>query len=477
MKTFDTVRRYQSVLIALGDAVLINCAVAAAYWVRYVAEVGSPVDETNYVPFNEYFPVGIFLTLTLLVIFKFEGLYVSRRGVSWLDRSVTIFSGTLVGLAALIVALFLYRPFFYSRLMFAYAGLAAVLVLSTFRLILGLVLGRLRRQGIGVERLLIIGAGDRGRMLMRNIVARPELGYRVVGFLDDDPVRQMTNLGRFPALGPIRGLARVLSEHRPDVVVVALSADQHNQILAILNECERHHVTVKVVPDLYEMTLNRVAVDDINGIPLIGVREVTISGWNFAVKRAIDIVLCLIAAILLSPVFLLIAIAIKIDTAGPVFFKQVRIGRGGKPFICYKFRSMREGADGELAKLAEMNEATGPLFKIKNDPRLTRMGRFFRRTSLDEFPQLINVLRGEMSLVGPRPPLPREVAQYEDWHKKRLEVAPGMSGLWQVSGRSLLTFDEMVMLDLFYIENWSLTLDFKIMLRTVPSVLLADGAY
>jgi exopolysaccharide biosynthesis polyprenyl glycosylphosphotransferase len=236
-------------------------------------------------------------------------------------------------------------------------------------------------------------------------------------------------------------------------------------------------VRVKVVPDLYEMTLNRVAVDDINGIPLIGVREVTISGWNFAIKRAIDIILCFIASIILAPIFLLIAIAIKVDSAGPVFFKQVRIGRGGKPFVCYKFRSMREGADRELDKLADLNEATGPLFKIKNDPRLTRMGRFFRRTSLDEFPQIINVLRGEMSLVGPRPPLPREVAQYEDWHKKRLEVAPGMSGLWQVSGRSLLTFDEMVMLDLFYIENWSLTLDLKIMLRTVPSVLLADGAF
>ena len=477
MKTLDRLRPYYALVIALCDALLINGAVAGAYWARYVGRWVVTIDESNYVPFSEYLPASLFLTVALLIIFKFEGLYTSRRGVSWLDRAVTIFQGTLVGIAMLIVAFFLYRPFFYSRLMFAFAGVFIVLVLAAFRFVLGVVLGRLRRRGIGVQNLLIVGAGERGRALMRTIVARPELGYRVIGFLDDDPARNATNLGRFPALGAINGLARILSEQRPDEVIVTLSADRHLQILRILNECEKHKVRVKVVPDLYEMTLNRVAVDDINGIPLIGVREVNIRGWNFAVKRAIDIVLCLVTAVVLSPLFVLAAVALVLDTPGPIFFKQIRIGRGGKPFVCYKFRSMRDGAEKELDQLADMNEATGPLFKIKNDPRLTRMGRFFRRTSLDEFPQIINVLRGDMSLVGPRPPLPQEAAQYEEWHKKRLEVAPGMSGLWQVSGRSLLTFDEMVMLDLFYIENWSLSLDLKIMLRTVPSVLLANGAY
>jgi exopolysaccharide biosynthesis polyprenyl glycosylphosphotransferase len=477
MKTLDRLRPFQALVIAMSDALLINAAVAGAYWARYVGNWVVTVDESNYVPYSEYVPASLFLTVSLLVIFKFEGLYTSRRGVSWLDRAVTIFHGTLVGIAMLIVAFFLYRPFFYSRLMFAFAGAFIVIVLAAFRFVLGVALGRLRSRGVGVESLLIVGASERGRALMRTIVARPELGYRVIGFLDDDPARNTTNLGRFPALGAISGLSRILSEERPDEVIVTLSADRHLQILRILNECEKHQTRVKVVPDLYEMTLNRVAVDDINGIPLIGVREVTIRGWNFAVKRAIDIGLCLVTAVVLSPLFVLVAIAIKLDSPGPIFFKQIRIGRVGRPFMCFKFRSMREGAEKEREQLAELNEASGPLFKIKNDPRRTRMGRFFRRTSLDEFPQIINVLRGEMSLVGPRPPLPSEAAQYEEWHKKRLEVAPGMSGLWQVSGRSLLTFDEMVMLDLFYIENWSLSLDLKIMLRTVPSVLLANGAY
>ncbi len=477
MTILDRLRPYRAIVIALCDALLINLAIAAAYWLRYIDQRIVPLDEFNYVPYSEYVPWALFLTVALLLTFKYDGLYSARRGASWLDRVVTVFNGTLIGIAAMVVAFFFYRPTFYSRLMFGFAGVFIVIVLALFRLALGFVLARLRRRGLGVERLLIVGVGERGRALMRTIVARPELGYRVIGFLDDDPALQSTAIGRFPALGPTSNLPRVLNECKPDEVIVALPADRHQQILSILDECEKHKARVKIVPDLFELSLNRVAVDDINGIPLIGVRDVSIRGWNYAVKRGIDIVFSLIGLIVTAPLFLLIALAIKLDSPGPVFLKQVRVGRGGKPFVCYKFRSMREGADNEVQQLTELNEASGPIFKIKNDPRRTRIGRFLRRTSLDELPQAFNVLRGEMSLVGPRPPLPREAAQYEEWHKKRLEVAPGMSGLWQVSGRSLLTFDEMVMLDLFYIENWSLALDLKILLRTVPSVLLADGAY
>jgi lipopolysaccharide/colanic/teichoic acid biosynthesis glycosyltransferase len=180
---------------------------------------------------------------------------------------------------------------------------------------------------------------------------------------------------------------------------------------------------------------------------------------------------------LLAPFMLCIALAIKLCSPGPVLFAQTRVGRGGRPFTCFKFRSMREGAEREVNRLANLNEATGPIFKIRDDPRLTPVGKFLRRTSLDEFPQLYNILRGEMSIVGPRPPIPDEVRQYKEWHRERLLVSPGLTGLWQVSGRSELTFDEMVLLDIYYIENWSLGLDFRIMLRTIPTVILANGAY
>jgi exopolysaccharide biosynthesis polyprenyl glycosylphosphotransferase len=195
------------------------------------------------------------------------------------------------------------------------------------------------------------------------------------------------------------------------------------------------------------------------------------------IKRTFDFSLASLAIIVSSPLWLIIAAAIKLDSPGPVFFRQIRVGRGGEPFTFYKFRSMRVNAEQELAALLDQNEADGPIFKIKNDPRRTRVGQFLRQTSLDELPQLINVVRGEMSLVGPRPPIPAEVEQYQEWQRKRLDIQPGMSGLWQVSGRSELTFDEMVMLDIYYGENWSMALDLQILLRTVPQLFFGDGAY
>jgi exopolysaccharide biosynthesis polyprenyl glycosylphosphotransferase len=218
-------------------------------------------------------------------------------------------------------------------------------------------------------------------------------------------------------------------------------------------------------------------VDEIAGIPLIGFRESTIAGPNLVLKRALDIALGSLILLLSLPLWLIVPLLIKLDSPGPVLYRQVRVGRGGRQFTFYKFRSMRQGAEDEWHRLRALNETEGPILKIRNDPRLTRVGRFLRRTSMDELPQILNVLRGDMSLVGPRPPLPAEVLQYEPWQHKRLSVAGGMTGLWQVSGRSHLNFEEMVMMDLYYIENWSLGLDLKILLRTIPAILTATGSF
>jgi exopolysaccharide biosynthesis polyprenyl glycosylphosphotransferase len=236
-------------------------------------------------------------------------------------------------------------------------------------------------------------------------------------------------------------------------------------------------VRARLVPDLLQMSLSRMDVDDLGGVPMIGIKEISITGWKSVTKRAIDFTVALVGLIVLSPLMLFIALVIKLDSPGPVLFRQIRVGKGGRHFVLYKFRSMREGAEEEQQKLTDLDEAGGPIFKIRHDPRCTRLGRFLRRTSLDEMPQLYNVLRGEMSLVGPRPPIPTEVEHYEEWHKKRLEVSPGMTGLWQVSGRSELTFDEMVLLDIYYIENWSAALDTEIFMRTIPKVIFGNGAY
>ena len=240
---------------------------------------------------------------------------------------------------------------------------------------------------------------------------------------------------------------------------------------------ERHRVRAHIVPDIFQLSLSQVVMNDINGIPLIGVKEPTISGRNLAFKRAVDVFISLVVLILLSPILALSALLIKLESPGPVIFRQTRVGRGGREFTIFKFRTMRVNAEREQEQLAARNEASGPLFKMRDDPRRTRVGKWLRRTSIDELPQLWNVLRGEMSVVGPRPALPKEVAQYQPWHRRRLEAAPGITGLWQVSGRSELDFEEGVLLDLYYVENWSPFLDLKIMLRSIPTILLGRGAF
>ena len=233
----------------------------------------------------------------------------------------------------------------------------------------------------------------------------------------------------------------------------------------------------RVVPDLFQLSLGGVDVEAINGIPLISIKGSALTGFNLALKRSVDLAIAAVAMIMMAPLWLVVIAAIKLDSPGPAFFRQERVGKGGKKFTVLKFRSMYQDAEARLEKLRAQNEADGPLFKIKDDPRRTRVGRFIRKTSIDELPQFLNVLRGEMSLAGPRPGLASEVAQYQEWHRKRLEVKPGITGLWQVSGRSNLTFDEMVMLDIYYAENWSLSLDLRIILRTIPQVLFGEGAY
>jgi exopolysaccharide biosynthesis polyprenyl glycosylphosphotransferase len=321
---------------------------------------------------------------------------------------------------------------------------------------------------------MVVGEGTLGRLIMQNVVAQPELGYQIIGFVDDEPKQ---SLGRLQYLGTCADVARLVAAHAIDEVFIALPSASHLKITEILMACGRQNVRFKIVPDFFELSLNQVDVTEINGIPLIGVRDISLGGGGQLFKRSLDVIIAGLGIILASPVMAAMAIAIKLESPGPIIVRQERIGRSGEAFKFYKFRSMRDRADRELASLQSLNEADGPIFKIRNDPRRTRVGRWLRRFSLDELPQLFNVLRGDMSLIGPRPGFPHEVDKYLEWHRRRLEVPPGITGLWQVSGRSDLPFDEMALLDIWYIENWSLGLDFKILVRTVPTVVFGNGAY
>ncbi|MBI2939292.1 MAG: sugar transferase [Chloroflexi bacterium] len=458
----------------LVDFILINVAFWLAWWLRYEQELGRGVAEADYLPWGVYLPIQFGLSLALPVVYGAQRLYSRRGRDNLVDDFGVILWGTLVGVALTIVAVFYFRPFGYSRLVFIYAIASIVALLASARLLTQAYRTYQWRHGRGLIRVLVIGAGAQGRLIIQNIVAQPHLGLRIVGFVDDE---RATDLGRVPYLGPAETIPDLVAKHEVDEVIIALPSASHAKIAEILLSCAERRLDVRIVPDFYQLRLNQVDIEPINGIPLIGLRDVSLRESDLLIKRVLGLVGAAGSLVLFAPLMLAIALAIRLDSAGPVVVRQTRIGRGGKPFPFFKFRSMRVGAERELDKLMALNEASGPIFKMRNDPRLTRVGRILRRLSLDELPQLYNVLRGEMSLVGPRPGFPFEVERYEEWHRRRLEVSPGITGLWQVSGRSDIPFDEMALLDIWYIENWSLTLDLKILVRTVPAVLFGVGAY
>jgi len=448
----------------------------AAYWVRH--ELQWFRDTSYRHPLSAYIPFGFLLTALMLLTFQMDRVYQHWRGCPWLDQVYRIINATAKSVVVILAITFVLQPRQYSRLLLVEAGIIAIILLALGRMVQNGIVDQLRARGIGADRVIIVGAGEVGRTVMRTIVARPELGYQVVGFVDDNTQKGQTDIGRFKALGPTDNLPRLIEDEAVDEVIVTLPWMYHRKIMSIMRECEQRQVSARIVPDFFQMSLSQVDVDDLGGgVPLIGVREVGFEREALLVKRVIDVAGATVGLVMGAPLLALITLAIRLDSPGPAIFRQTRVGAGGKTFEIYKFRSMRKGAEAELEQLRDRNEADGPIFKMRDDPRLTGVGQFLRRTSLDELPQLWNVLRGEMSLVGPRPPLPAEIAHYMEWHKKRLEIRPGLTSLWQVSGRSTLSFDEGVLLDIYYIENWSLWLDLKILLRTIPKVLFGVGAY
>lgn len=408
-------------------------------------------------------------------VFEWCGLYRSQRlgarGPLYHAVARAVSAATL--LLAALLAVFRIGAFNYQFVMIFWASTAGLVAAS--RAVLYRALEALRRNGRNLRHVLIAGAGPRGRRFAESIESRAELGYRVLGFLDDP-------YPGFPSppnlLGPVRGLPRLLAAGQVDEVVIALPLKTfYPEVAWIISVCERQGVIARLPGDLFDARLARLESEQFEDLSVLTLFTASGSTPGFLVKRLSDMVLSAAALAAAAPLWPLIALAIRLDSPGPALFRQLRVGHNGRRFLMWKFRTMTANAEQRQAELEDRNEVRGAAFKIHNDPRVTRVGRWLRRASLDELPQLINVLKGEMSLVGPRPLPLRDVERLDqDWQRRRFSVRPGLTCLWQASGRHELAFDDWMRLDLDYIDNWSLLLDLKILLRTVPTVWTGAGA-
>ena len=413
------------------------------------------------------------------LIFSSFGIYTSRRLSRRRDEIIDIFKATTTGTAAIVVASILFRIRMVRPIFVVVFWLVGTLSTVAGRLVLRFILGKVRQHGRNLRDMVIVGTNVRAVQFARKVEATPGLGYRVIGFVDDDWVGLSAfQRSGYPLTSNFAGVPSFLRETVVDEVVMALpmrSLHSHASQIAAL--CEQQGITLRSLPNMFDLKLARSRVEDFEGDSVVTHYTGALEGWPVLVKRILDFTASLVLVVLLSPVFVIAALLIKLTSVGPVLFVQKRLGLNKRRFSIYKFRTMLPDAEKKMSEIQHLNEVSGPVFKITNDPRITPIGRFLRKTSIDELPQLFNVLKGDMSLVGPRPLPVRDYEGFnQDWQRRRFSVRPGITCLWQVGGRSSVAFEKWMELDLQYIDRWSLWLDFQILLRTIPAVLRGSGA-
>ncbi len=467
--------RWLQIGYVLIDILFICFNAVIVFGIRFLVNRSADLGTTEaseslrHLPVHQYLAFLLLYTTLILLCCQSRDLYRTLRTRTALDESLAVAQGIV--LATLLLAAFIYLSGSkeISRLWVGFCGLTNILALAGWRLWKRRVVERRVAQGIGARNVLIIGAGKVGQILARHLEQNKQLGYAFRGFLDQN------HTGDARLLGKIEDLAQVARAHFVDEVFITIPSER-DLVKRVVVEARSHRLSVKVVPDLYDGLGWNVPLRYVGDFPVMELHGEPIPGLGLIIKRLIDIVASAAGLILLAPVFALVALAIKLDSRGPVSYGSLRVGKKGRKFVCLKFRTMVQNADELKSKLQEQNERQGPFFKIADDPRITRLGRFLRKFSLDELPQLWNVLKGEMSLVGPRPHPLDDYEQYKLEHLRRLDVKPGITGLWQVTARQDPSFEKTLLLDLEYIENWNLLLDLKILLKTVPEVLRASGS-
>ncbi|MFC5469659.1 sugar transferase [Cohnella suwonensis] len=411
----------------------------------------------------------LFLGLYLLLTYQ-KQFYSIRQERSLTDEFIIIVK--LISLSFLIaigITFLMKNTMVYSRAVLLFFFSTTIFQAMAYRYIRKWTFYQLKKYGKLKQNVLIVGAGRVGMQFQKLFMKSETHGYHFVGFLDDQKLNERV-------MGTVDDLEKVVREQHVDILYITIPSER-KKLDPLIQRIYKYQIDIRIIPELYDRMTSVYEYRQDYDYPCLQIVKTPLRGLNLVIKRCMDIIISLLGIMILSPLWALVAVAIKLSSSGPVFYNQKRLGKNGVPFVIYKFRSMVTDADQKLEVLNDHNDMTGPAFKMKDDPRVTKVGAFIRKYSIDEFPQLLNVIKGEMSLIGPRPPLPDEVKQYSDHQWRRMDVRPGMTGLWQVSGRSDLTFDEWINLDIQYIERWSIALEFKILLKTIPVVVKGSGAY
>ena len=429
--------------------------------------------------FRLYLPV----LLAAVVIFPLLGYILGAYKQVELRRpreiATDIVKMAALGLLTLFSALFLLQGHFVSRSFLFLFAVLQFLFLGTSRWLLLIGGTWLRSRPEQRRHFIIVGSGNGAAEVATLLEAGERFGLSLLGFIHigNEPPTSPAGLRRAYSVLPKEQLVKMLHNRIVDEVVFAVEKEELLELEPLMQQCEQEGVRIRIQLDFLPKGFSHIFVEHLAHVPLLTLATTPQNDFALLFKRTVDVILSILSLVVLSPLFLFLALLVKLTSKGPVLFRQIRCGLGGRQFVLLKFRSMVVDADELLADLSALNEAEAPLFKMRNDPRCTKLGRWMRMFSMDELPQLWNILRGDMSLVGPRPPLPQEVEQYQPWQRRRLRMRPGLTCLWALEGRSQLRFERLTRLDLLYIDNWSVWLDLKILIKTIPTVLSGRGAH
>lgn len=458
-------------LTVVSDAVAIELAFLFSYWLRFHSPLTNFIPVTlGFPPLEAYVEGSLVVIPAWLFLFNSRRMYATRRTLSFSDEFFPILRLVFIGMLLVMAAAFFYRAFSYSRLVFLLLGVSAITFISLGRFILLKFEAMRYARGKDLKNAILVGTNATARRTFDTLMKNLSLGYRIEGYFSANGSGEMEGSGA-RLLGTIDAVPGFIKSNNIDLVLIALSYQDHPKLYEMVRECEGLNTEMMMVPDILELMTSQVRVKEVRGIPFIKIKAVPLSTWNIILKRMFDLVFAATILVLVSPVLLLLSILVKISSAGPVFYRQERVGMDGKSFQVIKFRTMH----------ADAEKASGPVYAQRDDPRATSLGKFLRRFSLDELPQILNVLRGDMSIVGPRPERPVFVEQFKEAIPKYLDrhrVKTGMTGWAQVNGlRQNSSIEERTKYDIYYIENWSLAFDLKIIFKTIRAVLFGKDAY